>query len=75
MARLAAYPEPMNVEQFLAFTPTRPDGEKWELLDGELFMNAAPVYPHQLIVGNLIGHLRIKLRPAGNAHYVTPGRG
>ena len=75
MATLAAYPEPMNVEQFLAFSATRPDGEKWELLDGELFLNAAPVYPHQLIVGNLIGHLRMKLRLAGNTHYVTPGIG
>ena len=66
MARLAAYPEPMNVEQFLAFAATRPDGEKWELLDGELFLNASPVRPHQRIVANLIRHLYEPLRAAGN---------
>ena len=43
MAKLAAYPEPMNVAQFLAFNATRPDGEKWELIDGELFLIASPV--------------------------------
>ena len=26
---------PMRVEEFYAFTDTRPDEEKWELIDGE----------------------------------------
>ncbi len=75
MAKLAAYPEPMNVEQFLAFNATRPDGEKWELLEGELFLNASPVHPHQRIVGNLVFHLGGSLRAAGRIHEAIPGIG
>lgn len=75
MARLAAYPEPMNVEQFLDFGATRPDDEKWELLDGELFLNASPAYPHQIVVDNIVAHLRLALRAAGATHRVSTGTG
>ena len=75
MATLAAFPEPMNVEQFRAFYDTRPDGEKWELIDGELFMNATPVSYHQLIVANVISHLYEKLRSEGNKYKAMPGIG
>ena len=34
---------PMTVEEFYAFTDTRPDDEKWELIDGEPILNASPV--------------------------------
>ncbi len=30
---------PIRVEEFYAFTDTRPDEEKWELIDGELLLN------------------------------------
>ena len=33
---------PMTVEEFYAFTDARPDGEKWELIDGEAVLNASP---------------------------------
>ena len=33
---------PMTVEEFYAFTDTRPDEEKWELIDGEPILNASP---------------------------------
>ena len=75
MAKLAAFPEPMNVEQFLAFYDTRPDGEKWELIDGELFMNATPVSYHQRIVGNLIYHLGLVRRKTGGQWDAVPGIG
>ena len=75
MAKLAEFPEPMNVEQFLAFYDTRPEGEKWELIDGELFMNATPVNFHQLVVANIIGSLREKLRVAGNQFKASAGIG
>ena len=45
---------PMTVEEFYAFTDTRPDNEKWELIDGEPVLNAAPSRLHQRIVKNLI---------------------
>ena len=75
MAKLADFPEPMNVDQFLAFYDTRPDGEKWELIDGELFMNATPVSFHQLVVANITHHLFDKLRNAGNLYRASAGIG
>ena len=48
---------PMNVEEFLAFTDSRPDDEKWELIDGEPVLNATPTYLHQTIVNNIYGRL------------------
>ena len=45
---------PMRVEEFYAFTDTRPDEEKWELIDGEPLLNPTPSYLHQKIVRNLI---------------------
>jgi Uma2 family endonuclease len=45
---------PMTVEEFYAFTDTRPDEEKWELIDGEPILNAAPSLLHQWIVKNVV---------------------
>ncbi|HUZ66225.1 MAG TPA: Uma2 family endonuclease [Beijerinckiaceae bacterium] len=47
-------PEPMTGEEFFAFTETRPDEEKWELIDGEPILNASPSYLHQRIAKNLV---------------------
>ncbi len=33
---------PMTISEFYAFTETRPDEEKWELIEGEPVMNASP---------------------------------
>ena|SRR5437899_1221358 len=53
---------PMTVEEFYAFTDTRPDEEKWELIDGEPILNAAPSRMHQLIIRNVIFALGIRER-------------
>ncbi len=45
---------PMTVEEYFAFTDTRPDNEKWELIDGEPILNASPSGLHQTIVQNLV---------------------
>jgi Uma2 family endonuclease len=45
---------PMTVAEFYAFTDTRPDEEKWELIDGEPILNAAPTQMHQWIVRNVV---------------------
>jgi Uma2 family endonuclease len=45
---------PMTVEEFFAFTDTRSDEEKWELIDGEPVLNASPSDYHQVILGNII---------------------
>ena len=45
--------EPMDVEAFFAFTDTRPDHEKWELIDGEPVRQMTPTMAHQIILGSL----------------------
>jgi Uma2 family endonuclease len=45
---------PTTVEEFYAFTDTRPDEEKWELIEGEPILNAAPSRMHQLIIRNVL---------------------
>ena len=66
---------PMNVEEFYAFTDTRPDEEKWELIDGEPILNAAPGRLHQTIVKNLIVALGNHERERKAPWVVLPGLG
>lgn len=58
---------PMTVEEYFAFTDTRPDNEKWELIDGEPILNASPSGLHHRILKNLVFLLasieRRELRP------------
>jgi Uma2 family endonuclease len=53
---------PMTVEEFYAFTDKRPDEEKWELIDGEPILNAAPSPLHQWIVKNVVFALTLRER-------------
>lgn len=68
-------PEPMTAEEFFAFTATRPDEEKWELIDGEPIMNASATFLHQTIASNLIGELRQHRRGKQSPWVVIPGMG
>ena len=54
MARTANQIAPMKVEDFLVFADSRPDDEKWELIDGEPILSPSASYTHQIIVRNLI---------------------
>ncbi len=47
----------MTIEEFLAFTETRPDEERWELIEGVPVLNASPVNVHQIICGNIVSFL------------------
>jgi Uma2 family endonuclease len=47
----------MTVDEFYAFTDTRPDHEKWELIEGEPVLNASPLDVHQWIVRDVLGLL------------------
>ena len=47
----------MTITEFLAFTETRPDEERWELIEGVPLLNASPVEYHQVIAGNILAHL------------------
>jgi Uma2 family endonuclease len=45
---------PMSVDDFHAFTASRPDDERWELIEGKPVMNATASSLHQIIVKNLL---------------------
>jgi Uma2 family endonuclease len=66
---------PMTVDEFYAFTDTRPDDEKWELIGGEPILNAAPSKPHQRIVKNVIFALESFQRGSAAPWEVLPGLG
>jgi Uma2 family endonuclease len=66
---------PMTVEEFYAFTDTRPDDEKWELIDGEPILNAAPSPLHQWLVRNLMVSIANRESGAGSRWAVLPGLG
>jgi Uma2 family endonuclease len=66
---------PMTVEEFYAFTDTRPDEEKWELIDGEPILNAAPSDMHQWIVRNVVVCLTNWEREIKAPWAVLPGLG
>lgn len=50
------------------------DGNRYELIEGELFVSCAPGLPHQLVLRNLVADLEIYLRqnPVG---IIAPGAG
>lgn len=66
---------PMTVEQFYAFTDTRPDEEKWELIEGEPILNAAPSRMHQWIIRNVIFALMSRERELKEPWAVLPELG
>lgn len=66
---------PMTVEEFYAFTDTRPDEEKWELIGGEPVLNAAPSPTHQWIVRNVVVALCNRERELNAPWAVLPGLG
>ena len=49
--------EQMTVEEFLAFTEQRPDGERWELIEGVAILQASPSKVHQIISSNIVREL------------------
>jgi Uma2 family endonuclease len=65
----------LTIEEFLAFTETRPDGERWELIEGVAIMNPSPVDYHQVIVANIVTHLMVHKRQTGASWLPMPGVG
>lgn len=49
--------EPLTIEEFLEFRESRPDGERWELIEGIAVSNASPTDFHQIIIGNMLFEL------------------
>lgn len=68
-------PAGLTIAEFLAFTETRPQGERWELIEGQPVLNPSPVTLHQIIVGNL-NHLLLLEKARLNAKWLPlPGIG
>src|SRR6202163_2847048 len=55
----------MTIEEFLAFTDTRPEEERWELIEGVAVMNPAPIEHHQVVVTNCVTCLMSNKRRTG----------
>ena len=66
---------PMTVEEFYAFTDARPDGEKWELIDGEAVLNASPSRLHQRILKNLLIAITLQEQGSTTGWEIIPGIG
>ena len=75
MDDLARKTEPMSVEEYFAFTDTRPDDEKWELIEGEPILQASPTRRHQRIVLNVSYCLEAIRRERRPSWIVIPGVG
>jgi Uma2 family endonuclease len=43
----------LTVEEYLDMTDTRPDDERWELIEGVAVLNASPTNFHQIIAANI----------------------
>ena len=47
----------MTIDEFLAFTDTRPEEERWELIEGVAVLNPSPIDHHQIVVSNIVAFL------------------
>ena len=65
----------LTIEEFLAFTDTRPDGERWELIEGVAIMNPSPVDHHQMVVANIVTYLMNHKQRTGASWLPMPGVG
>jgi Uma2 family endonuclease len=67
--------EQLTIEEFLAFTDTRPDEERWELIEGVPVMNPSPIDDHQTVVANIVTALMVHKRQTGASWLPMPGIG
>lgn len=65
----------LTIEEFLAFTDTRPDGERWELIEGVAIMNPSPVDYHQVVVANIVTFLMVHKKQSNARWLAMPGVG
>ena len=72
VARLRKDPR-MTIDEFHDFVSGRPEGEKWELIDGEPILNATPVRFHQLLVLNIAAALEEVARASKASWTAIPG--
>ncbi|MGL5136689.1 MAG: Uma2 family endonuclease [Beijerinckiaceae bacterium] len=68
-------PGAVTAAEFERFTHSRPDDERWELIDGVLLMMASPTPVHQRIAGNLADLLNRALEARSEPLYAYQGVG
>jgi Uma2 family endonuclease len=59
------YPGPMTVDEYEAFLETRPEEERWQLIEGVAVLMTPPTYVHQRIGFNLATLLNSALSSQG----------
>ena len=68
-----ALPGTLTVADLYAI-PESERGERYELIDGELYVNPAPTPAHQIISGNLMLNLELHVRANGVGRVIAaPG--
>jgi Uma2 family endonuclease len=65
----------MDVDEFLAFLETRPDEERWDLIEGVAVMMLPPSVAHQRIVQNLCALLNAAFAASRLDLFAYPGLG
>ena len=65
----------MDVDEFMAFLETRPDEERWDLIEGVAVMMAPPSVAHQRIVQNLCTLLNAAFAAQRLDLFAYPGLG
>ena len=75
MDRPLAEPDQMTIDEFLSFYDSRPDGEKWELVEGQPVMSPTPTEWHQTICTNIPAFLHATKRATNASWYTMVGVG
>jgi len=70
-----AFSGSMDVDEFMAFLETRPDEERWDLIEGVAVMMAPPSVAHQRIVSNLCHLLNTAFDASHLDLFAYPGLG
>lgn len=65
----------VTVDEYRAFTDERPDDERWELIDGEMVLNATATGWHQAIAHNVQVALELERRRTNATWRVFAGIG
>ena len=63
----------MTIDEFVAFTATRPHEERWELVEGVAVMSPSPTDYHQIIQRNISTLLHLQQRKSQATWLPMPG--
>jgi len=74
-APVSVYSGTMDVDEFMTLLQTRPDGERWDLIEGVAVMMAPPSAAHQRIVVNLCTLLNAAFATNRHDLFAYPGLG